>query len=203
MSLWAKVPRCLLRCKSFRRCLVTSLLSQAFERECITGRGKPAVSSAFHLCLNDKMEEELSSIWTVLIVAGLSVVLQAKRFSSGADEEKHTCHNSSGLLNSGWGLWIEALGWWGYVVQWLLPSLAPWHPSEDYRQKNPTALHCNMPWWCLKRALGGLVSLRHGHHNSYCLSSEQNMIYTPSLPVQMCSMPSSLKCQDLFSQTLW
>lgn len=136
VSLWAKEkPRCLLQCKSFRRCSVTSLLSQAFKREYITGRGKSAVSSAFRLCLNDKMEEELSSIWTVLIVAGLSAVLQARRFSSSAGEEKHICHNTLGLLSAVRGVWIETLGWWGCVVRWLLPFLAPWHTSEDYRQK--------------------------------------------------------------------
>lgn len=117
------------------------LLSQAFKREYITGRGKSAVSSAFRLCLNDKMEEELGSIWTVLIVAGLSAVLQARRFSSSAGEEKHICHNSLGLLSAVRGVWIETLGWWGHVVRWLLPFLAPWHTSEDYRQKKKSQ-HC-------------------------------------------------------------
>lgn len=59
------------------------------------------------------MGEELSSIWAVLIVAGLSPVLQAERFSSSVGEEKHICHNILGLLCAGRGVWIETLGWWG------------------------------------------------------------------------------------------
>lgn len=109
------------------------------------------------------MEEELSSIWTVLIRAGLSAALQAKRFNSSVAEEKHICHKSLGLPDGGGGFWSEILGWWGYGVRWLLPSLAlravgSWCPSEDYRQKKKkkiTALHCSMPRWCSKRDLAG------------------------------------------------
>lgn len=148
VSLWAKEkPRCLLQCKSFRRCLVTSLLSQAFKSECITGKGKSAVSSAFHLCLNDKMGEELSSIWTVLIVAGLSTVLQAKRFSSGVGEEKHICHNSLGLLCAGRGFWVETLGWWGMsggrYLSWHL-NIPVKTTDREKKKKKISALHCNL-----------------------------------------------------------
>lgn len=155
------------------------------------------------------MEEELSSIWTVLIRAGLSAALQAKRFTSSVAEEKHICHKSLGLPDGGGGFWSEILGWWGYGVRWLLPSLAlravgSWCPSEDYRQKKKIkSLHCIAA--CLggaqREILQGATS-GHGHHSSYCLSSEQSAICTPSLPVQMCSMPSGLKCQELFYQTL-
>lgn len=133
-------PRCLLQCKSSRRCLVTSLLSQVFRREYITGRGKSAVPSAFHLCLNDKMGEELSSIWTVLIVAGLSLVLQAKRFSSSVGEEKHTCRNSLGLLCAGRGVWIETLGWWGVSGG----SYLSWNPNIPVKttDKKKISQHC-------------------------------------------------------------
>lgn len=62
---------------------------------------------------------------------------------------------------------------------------------------------------CIAACLGGAqreilqgATSGHGHHSSYCLSSEQSAICTPSLPVQMCSMPSGLKCQELFYQTL-
>lgn len=101
------------------------------------GKGKSTVSSAFHLCLGDKMGEELSSIWTVLIVDGLSAVLQAKRFSSGVGEEQHICHNSLGLLCAGRGFWIETLGWWGMSGGCYLS----WHPdipvkTTDKKKKN-------------------------------------------------------------------
>lgn len=116
-------------------------------------KGKSAVSSAFHLCLNDKMGEELSSIWTGLIVAGLSAELQEKRFSSSVGEEKHVYHNSLGLLCAGRGFWIETLGWWGVSGG----SYLSWYPDIPVKttDKKITALHCNMPWWCSKSALGG------------------------------------------------
>lgn len=178
VSLWAKErPRCLLQCKSFRGCLVTSLLSQAFKREYITGKGKSAVSSAFHLCLNDKMREELSSIWAVLVVAGLSAVLQAEKFSSGVSEEKRICHNSLGLLCAGRGFWVETLGWWGVSGGCNLS----WHPNIPVKTTDKRkSQHCIET--CLdgaQRVLLEGASLRHEHHNSYCLSSEQSMIYTP------------------------
>lgn len=95
--------------------------------------------------LLDNMEEELGSIWTALIMAGLSAALEAKRFNSSVAEEKRICHKSLGVP---W--WWQGLLEWNPGLMGRCCSLS-W-PSElwgadvpaNSRWKN-IALHCNMP----------------------------------------------------------
>lgn len=101
-------------------------------------QGKGHISCSLSLsyrCLLDERGEELGSIWTALLMAGLSAVLEAKRFNSSVAEEKHICQRSSGLPR-------QLLQWNPELMarrsRLLRPFLAPkimgsWCPREDYR----------------------------------------------------------------------
>lgn len=136
--------------------------------------------SLWYCCLPDKREEELGSTWTALIMAGLSAILEAKRFNSSVPEEKHICQRSSELPWQEQGLlqWKPELPG---AAMLLLPFLTPrimgsWCPGKTIE----THTHKKSLHWIATR-LGGAygailqrVILGHGYHHSHYFSSAQS-----------------------------